>query len=255
MEIRIIPVKIDEELDNMEDFLKTLGDKLEGILEEGDVVVIASKILLKVRGLYIQLDDVKPSDKAVKLANLYNMDPRYVELILSYSDKVLGGVDKVLLTYAGKVLTANAGLDRKNIGGGRVSLPPYLLRGVSKEIYEYLLKRLGVKVGVVITDSVVHPLRMGTRLYAVDLYGFEPIKDYRGKEDIFGRNIVFTRMNLADEISSAAHLVMGEGREKIPVAIIKGLKLSLVERDLTQEIHIDPKECLYKDLYLHKILD
>ena len=249
MEIRIIPIEIDQEFKDMEEFKEILKEKLRGKVDNGDILVIASKVLLKARGLYTELKDIEPSGEALRLAKKYKVDPRFAELILKYSDTILGGVDGVVLTYAGKVLTANAGLDRKNIGVGRVSLPPYLLTGISKEIHDYLKEGLGVRLGIIITDSVVYPLRMGTRLYAVDVYGFEPVRDYRGEEDIYGRNIVFTRLNLADEISSAAHLVMGEGREKIPAALIKGLDVKLLDEEVTNKLRIPPSECLYRELY------
>ncbi len=249
MEVRILPIKYDVETKDFKEFKRILVEKLDGKIDEGDVLVIASKILLRVKGLYIQLEGIEPSEDAIRLSNKYGLDPRFAELIVKYSDVVLGGVEGAILTYAGGVLTANAGLDRKNIGLGMASLPPYLLRGTAKEIYNYIKETLGFRIGVIITDSVVYPLRMGTRLYAVDIYGFDPIKDYRGVEDIYGRNILFTRLNLADEVASAAHLVMGEGRERIPAVLIKGLDIRLVEDIGADKLMISPSECLYKDLY------
>jgi len=160
------------------------------------------------------------------LARRYNIDPRMAQLILQYSEAVIGGVEGVILTYTGGVLAANAGIDRKNVGLGRAALPPHLLRGVAREVREALNHSLGIDIGIVITDSVVYPLRMGTRAYAVDVAGIAPLRDYRGEEDLYGRRIEFTVLNIADEVASAAHLVMGEGGESRPGAIVRGLGIA-----------------------------
>lgn len=249
MSIEIIPVEMPIDITNMNDFLENLGSRVEGLLMDKDILVIASKILLKAKRLYIKLDDVEPSNKAVSLANKYDMDPRFVELILKNSSIVLGGVDGVLLTYIDNVLSANSGLDRKNIGIDMASLPPHLLRGSAEEVAEYIHREFGLKVAVLITDSIVYPLRMGTRQYVVDLYGLPPLIDYRGGRDLYDRTIQFTRMNLADEIASAAHLVMGEGDEATPLAIVRGVSYSYLDEDRVDDLYIKPSQCLYQTLY------
>lgn len=252
--VELIPLKIDLYEDWLK-FLENVSDNIKELIDEGDILVLASKVVLKTKKLFKSLGEVIPSKEAREIASRYKMDPRFVELILEYSKYILGGVEGVLLTYTGDIFTANAGLDRKNIGVDKVSLPPYLLRGTAREIYEFLVRRLGKKIGVVISDSIVYPLRLGTRAYAIDVYGFKPIRDYRGSRDLYGREIMYTRLNLADELASAAHLVMGEGRERIPVVLIKGVDIELYEGEVTDDLLIPPKECLYKDIYPEEILE
>ena len=246
--IRIIPLSIDVGED-FEKFILNVAMKIRFIADDNDILVFASKPILKAKKMYINLDDVEPGSIAKKIAEKYDLDPRMAELIIRYSDRVIGGVKEVLLTFTKGVFTANAGLDRKNIGEKYVALPPHLLIGTAKEIHRKIYEMVGLRLGIVITDSVVYPLRLGTRAYAVDIYGFNPVRDYRGSKDLYGRRIRYTLLNLADEIASAAHLAMGEGDEGIPVVLIKGVKIEPGEKYKVGDLLIRPEDCLYNSLY------
>jgi len=234
-------------------FIDEMVGILADMLEEGDILVYASKPLLIAREMVVEERDVDSSEEARRLSERYGLDPPFTELIIRYSQRVLGGVEGVLLTLAGDVFTANAGMDRKNVGLGRVALPPHLLKGVACELRRVIMDRLGVEVGIVISDSVVYPLRLGTRAYAVDICGIKPIKNYVGSRDLYGRVIRFTVLNVADELASAAHLVMGEGDEETPMAVIRGLTEYLGEGDIDM-LKIPPSRCLYRDLYPQDLL-
>ena len=244
--ISIIPIEMRVE-PGWREFLDKLVERLRTMIRDGDILVLASKPLLMAREMYVELNKVLLSKYAIMLAEEYRVDPRMAQLVTEYSDAILGGVEGVILTYTGGVLTANAGIDRKNIGHGRAALPPHLLRGVANEIRNVVVHRLEVEIGVVITDSVVYPLRMGTRAYAVDIAGIKPLRDYRGEKDMYGRRIEYTVLNLADEIASAAHLVMGEGSESRPGALVRGI--DILGEGTWRDLVIEPDKCLYRDLY------
>ncbi len=237
-------------------FTEELRNKLDGLISDGDIVVYASKPLLIAKGFIVKTSEVKPSNQALELARRYNVEPVTAELAIRYSEYVLGGVDQVLLTISGGVFTANGGVDRKNVGLDMASLPPHLLRGTACELKEMVDNWFGVSTAAVIIDSVVYPLRMGTRAYAVDVCGLKPLEDYRGRSDLYGRTIKFTVLNIADEVASAAHLVMGEGAEAKPIAVVKGLENYVVDNavDGTDMLKIHPMYCLYRELYPKELL-
>jgi len=232
-----------------DDPISKILDNIPIEINERDVLVISSKPLLIAYNKTIDLNNVKYSDRGLDLAYKYDIDPRFGELIISYSDRIYGGVSEAILTEVDGIIIANAGIDRKNVGGGELALPFTELKGIAKKFYDEIFKRFGVRVGVIITDSMVSPLRKGTKAVAVYIYGFKPVKDYRGVKDLYGRVIRYTQFALADSIASAAHLVIGEGAESIPAALVKGVDIELVDKDTTDEIKVGRDECIYRELY------
>lgn len=190
-------------------------------LEDGDVLALTSKIIACAEGRIAKLSDVKPSEKAKQLAKKFSMQPKFAELILREADRVYGGVEKAVLTLKNGVLTANAGVDNKNAPVGFAVLWPHDVQGWAKRIREEILGKTGRRVGVLIVDSGLVPLRMGTCGLALAVAGFKPVMDCRGERDIFGKPLVITRHAVADDLASAAHLLMGEAAEKTPVVLIR----------------------------------
>jgi coenzyme F420-0:L-glutamate ligase len=190
-------------------------------LETNDILAITSKIIAYAEGRLVKLSDVKPSDKAKELSQQFSLQPEFAELILQEADKIYGGVKKAILTLKNGVLTANAGIDNKNAPSDYVVLWSNNPQKWVKQIREEVRRRTGKKVGVLIIDSGLIPLRIGTIGLALAVSGFKPIKNHREKRDIFGKPIVITRHAIADDLASAAHLLMGEAAEKTPVVLIK----------------------------------
>jgi coenzyme F420-0:L-glutamate ligase len=190
-------------------------------LEDNDILAVTSKIIAYAEGRVAKLSSFKPSDRAKELAQQFSLRPEFAQLILREADKVYGGVEKAVLTLKDGVLTANAGIDNKNAPLNHVVLWPTNPEKWVKQIREEVKRRIGRKVGVLIVDSGLAPLRIGTIGLALAVAGFKPIKDHRGEKDIFGKPIVITRHAIADDLASAAHLLMGESVERTPIVLIR----------------------------------
>ena len=201
-------------------------------LENNDVLAITSKIVSYSEGRITQLGEVKPSDDARKLAEKYSLAPEFAELILRETERIYGGVDKAVLTFKNGLMTPNAGIDSKNTSNDYAVLWPSNPEKSAKEIREGIKDETGKSVAVMIVDSGLVPLRKGTNGLALAVAGFKPIRDSIGKKDLFGKRITITRQAVADDLASAAHLLMGEATERTPVVLIKEAPL-----DFDDEVH------------------
>lgn len=199
------------------DSLKT--QKLQ--LGDNDVLTLTSKVVSYSQGRLARLSDIKPSEKAKELAERFSLKPVFAELILREADKIYGGVERAVLALKDGALTPNAGIDNKNAPEGYVVLWPRDLKKWVKSFREEIKLRTGKCVGVLIVDSGLVPLRIGTSGLALAVAGFKPIRDHRNASDLYGKRIVMTRHAVADDLASAAHLLMGEAAEKTPVVLIK----------------------------------
>ena len=191
-------------------------------VEDNDILALASKIITYADGCLKKLKDVKPSGKAVEFAEKFSISPEFAELILCEAEEIYGGVEKAVLTLKNHVLTANAGIDKKNAPVGEAALWPRNPEKWAELIRKRVKERTGRNVGILIVDSRVTPLRIGTTGLALAVAGFKPVKDFRGEKDIFGKKLLITYHAVADDLASAAHLLMGEAAEKTPVVLIKG---------------------------------
>lgn len=246
--IKMYPIKMDV-VTEKDDFIEKLIEAMPLKPVNSDVIVISSKPLFISYGSVVNLDDITPSGAALETASRYNLDPRYVQLIFERSERVLGGVEGVLLTIVDRVALPNGGIDYKNSPGDTVVVPLHNVRHIARRIYYRIKDRYGVKVGIVISDSFISPLRMGTRAIAIASFGFNPIIDYRGRADLFGREIRFTLQSLGDDLACAAHILMGEADETVPGVLIRGANLELIEEDTTDMLKIPYDKCLYNRLY------
>lgn len=221
--------------------------------EDRDILAIASKALAAADGRFVLLKKISPSEKARKLAEKYSLAPGFVELILKESDQAYNGVYKAILTLKNHVLTVNAGIDQKNAPNGYVALWPLNPQSRANRIRNEIQKRVGKKIGVVIVDSQVAPLRMGTRGIALAVSGFKPVNDLRGKKDLYGKELSITRHAMADDIASAAHLMMGESNEKIPAVIIRDAPVVFTEESIkVDEMRIPSEECVFMSGLSHR---
>jgi len=214
-------------------------------IDDGDVLVLASKVVSMAQRRLTRLDTIDPSEEAKKLAEKYELDSRFAEVVLSEADEIYGGVPEALLTLKDGVLIANAGVDRKNAPVGSVVLWPEQPHASAEKIRAEILKRAGRRIGVLIVDSRVTPLRMGTTGVAIGIAGFSPIRDCRAEKDLYGKRVLITRHALADDLAGAAHLVMGETEAHMPAVLAKQVPISLTEEADPELLLIAASECLF----------
>jgi len=219
-------------------------------IDDGDVLVLASKVVSMAQGRLTRLDTISPSEEARKLAEKYELDSRFAEVVLSEADEVYGGVPGALLTLKDGVLIANAGVDRKNAPVGFVVLWPENSHESAEKIRAEILKRADRRIGVLIVDSRVTPLRMGTTGVAIGIAGFSPIRDCRTEKDLYGNEVLITRHALADDLAGAAHLVMGETEARMPVVLAKQVPISLAEEADPDLLLIAARECLFMSCFV-----
>lgn len=210
---------------------------LEGVgradesLRDGDIIVIAQKVVSKSEDRFFDLDAVTPSERAIELAGETDKDARLVELILSESDRVLRYRRGVLIVVhrLGLVL-ANAGIDRSNVGpdesGERVLLLPRDPDASCSRIRDKIRDVCGAKVAVVVNDSLGRAWRNGTTGVALGAAGLPALMDLRGQDDLFGRPLEATQLGLADEIASAASLLQGQADEGTPFVVVRGMEFT-----------------------------
>ena len=216
-------------------------------LEDGDIIVISAKAIGTAEGRVIRLSDVVPSPRAVRLAEMYDLEPAFAEVVISESDEILGGVKMALTTIKRGVLIANGGADQSNSPPGTVTLWPEDPQASAESIRAAFLEGKS-RLGVLVTDSRTLPLRMGNSAVAIGISGFRAIEDLRGKPDLFGRPMRIKRLAVADNIASAAQLVMGETSESTPVALVRGAPVAFGEGYAIEEAHIPRSQCLIMHL-------
>jgi coenzyme F420-0:L-glutamate ligase/coenzyme F420-1:gamma-L-glutamate ligase len=214
-------------------------------LEDGDIVAFADKIAAISEGRVIDLERVEPSEEAKALAERYALEPGFVEVVLQEADEVFGGVARALLTLKNDIIIANAGMDHKNAPVHSATLWPSNPNATAAKLRGELERTTGKRLGVLLVDSHVAPMRMGTLGFALGVAGFRPVKDCRGMKDLYGKPLRITRINLADDLASAAHLVMGETTERIAIAIIRDSNVSITDDYDPREVVIPKEECLF----------
>jgi coenzyme F420-0:L-glutamate ligase len=219
--LHAIYTKIIEPRENAIDVILQSIEKQKLELEDDDVLAVTSKIVAYAQGRIMKLSDIKPSQKAREIAPKYSMAPEFAELILQEADKIYGGVEKAILTLKSSVLTANAGIDNKNAPTGQVILWPNNIKEWTRSARDEVKAKTGRRVAVLIVDSGLMPLRIGTTGLALAVAGFKPIRDTRGDKDLYGKPLTITRHAVADDLASAAHLLMGEAAEKTPAVLVK----------------------------------
>lgn len=207
-------------------------------LADGDVLAIAQKIVSKAEGRLMRLADVQPGKRASKVAAQTDKDPRVVELILQESEEISRMRQGVLIVRHRLGFTsANAGIDRSNVaqsgGDETVLLLPLDPDASAAELRDEIMARLGVQVGVVITDSHGRPFRMGTVGVAIGVAGIPALWDRRGEPDLYGYQLQHTDIGVADEIAAAAGLLMGQAAEGMPVVLVRSLHLPVIEGKAT----------------------
>jgi coenzyme F420-0:L-glutamate ligase/coenzyme F420-1:gamma-L-glutamate ligase len=235
------------------------GDNLAGLIckaaerqgtpiQDGDIIVITHVAVSKAEGRVINLDNVVPSTYARTFAELYGKDPAMVEAILRESKGIIRMVDgKIITETKHGFICANSGIDKSNVPGERcVALLPEDPDASAARIRNEIKKLTGKDVAVIISDTHGRPLREGEINVAIGVSGLKPIRDRRGEKDLFGYTLRVKQTAIADELASAAELVIGQADEGVPAAIIRGYRYIKSEDAKAKEL-IRPKE---KDLFL-----
>jgi coenzyme F420-0:L-glutamate ligase/coenzyme F420-1:gamma-L-glutamate ligase len=233
--IQLLPVIGLPEIREGDDLAALVAELIE--LEPGDVVVVAQKVVSKVEGRVIRLDELEASAKARELAG-DERDPREVEAVLREAKRIVRERGPLVIaeTHHGFVC-ASAGVDHSNAPEpGMLVLLPVDPDESARFLRERLLEVTGVEVGVIVTDSFGRPFRQGTTDVAIGISGTPALVDLRGTTDRIGYELRSSRVAVADEIAGAADLARGKA-EGVPVVVVRGLRL---EGDGTaQEIVIE----------------
>lgn len=230
--IQIIPVGVSTDVRAHEDLdviiLDAIGEKRIEILD-GDVLVVAHKIVSKAEGRLVNLASVRPSREAVKMARKHGKDARVMELILRESTHVLRAQNGIIVSETKHGLVcANAGVDQSNVQGDVAVLLPVDPDKSARRLEDNIKKKTGKEIAVIITDTFGRPFRNGQTNVAIGVAGINPIRSYIGSHDMYGRKLRVSEIAIADEIASAAELVMGKA-EGVPTAIIRGFRFEKVK--------------------------
>lgn len=198
-------------------------------LEAGDVLVFAQKVVSKAEGRRVDLRTVTPGTAALEVARTVEKDPRLVELILRESRRIVRAAKDVLIVeHRLGLIMANAGIDQSNVAdpasGEFALLLPEDPDGSAARLGERLHALTGCTPGIVISDSFGRPWRVGTVGVAIGCAGLAATLDLRGETDMFGRPLRVTVVGHADEVASAASIVMGQAGEARPVVLVRGLE-------------------------------
>jgi coenzyme F420-0:L-glutamate ligase len=239
------------------DLVPTVLDAIDAAgatLQDGDVLAISSKYAAISEGRVVDLDSVQVSPEAQAIADHYRMSPTLAQLVLQEADHVFGGITHefngtevgFLLTHKDGIISPNAGLDRSNIPSGQVVLFPLDPYALAEDVRRAILAERGARIGVILTDSWLMPGRLGTTGVALATAGFAPVKDERGKADLFGNPMQVTQIGVADSICVCAQMVMGETAEATPIAIVRNTGVEITDAPVAvQDIAIPWEWCIY----------
>ena len=223
MSLEIIPVKLQKEIqegNNLMGFILSSKEKLQ----DGDIIVVAQKIISKQEGRIVNLLGIIPSILAVGIGKEYKKDPKLVEAILSESKRIIRMENGILIVETNNgIICANAGVDESNVEKDHVTLLPIDSDKSAKDLQQKLEEKTGLHLAVIISDTFGRPFRMGQVNCAIGVAGIESLLDYQGKKDTFGRILRVTALAISDEIASAAELIMGK-TNFTPVAIVRNYK-------------------------------
>ena len=237
MALEIIPVKIQKEIGLDVNLVDLILESTE--INDRDIVVFSQKIVSKNEGRILSLSSVVPSLLANGIASSYGKDPRLVELILSESKRIVRMEDGIIIveTKHGFVC-ANAGIDESNVQDGYATLLPDDPDQSANLLRDRIEQKTGKNIAVIISDTFGRPFRLGQTNVAIGIAGLEPILDYNGKPDTFGKIMQVTAIAVADEICSASELVMGKV-QKCPIVIVRNYNFSSSDAKIQKMLRSD----------------
>lgn len=253
-EIRLVPLKGIPEVkkgDSLGEMILGAAVREDFSFLDGDIVVIAQKVVSKAEGRVVNLSGVKPSGFALTVSEEVSKDPRLVEVILGESRRIVrmdereSGKGRLIVETAGGLILANAGVDASNVSGGEdVTLLPLDSDRSAGIIRKHIKDETGKDVAVIITDTVGRPWREGLTDIAIGCSGIKALSDRRGETDSKGLTLTATEMATADQVACAAGLLM-EKNSAIPVVVVRGVDYIRGEGD-SQELVRDPAHDLFR---------
>lgn len=229
-DLRIIPITGIGEIDPGTDLGGLIAHALQQqqlTLQQGDILVVTQKIVSKAEGRIVNLEAIEPSEFAKAFAEQYNKDPRHVEVVLRESKRIVRMDHGVLISETQHgFICANAGVDESNVEGGEfLTLLPVdsdqSAQHIRTRLQQLMAEEHPVEVAVIVSDTWGRPWRNAQVNMAIGVAGMEAIADYRGQKDAYGYEMHASMIAVADELSSAAELVMGKV-DRVPVALIRG---------------------------------
>lgn len=219
---------------------------------DGDIIVIAQKIISKSEKQLVNLDTITPTNEAIAISKIHNKDPRLIELILRESKEVVKVSEKNLIVETKHgFICANAGIDKSNVNSENnfVLLLPENPDETAKKIRQNIYQLIKKNVSIIISDTFGRPFRRGQTNVAIGVSGIMPLRSYIGEKDSYGKLLRVTEIAIVDELASSAELVMGK-TSKVPVVIIRGyeydLKGTSENKISIKDILRDKKEDLFR---------
>ncbi len=241
--MQIIPLHIEKEIEPSDDLSELILMSSE--LCDGDILVVAQKIVSKQEGRIVNLSTVTPSLLSEGISSQYRKDPRIIELILSETKRIVRMKNGIIIVETNNgVICANAGVDESNVKNGYATLLPINSDISAQIIRNKIREKTNKNVAVIISDTFGRPFRMGQTNCAIGISGLNPILNYAGTLDSFKKILRITEIAVADELSSAAELVMGKAL-KCPVAIIRDYSFK-IEDHVIDELIRPEDEDLFK---------
>ena len=249
--IKILPLKnfpIIEPNDNLEDIIKNSISSNNIKIDDNDIIVVAQKIISKSENRYVDLDTIKVSEEAETLALKLNKNKGLIQAIINESNKIISTEKNVVIVeHKLGFININAGIDQSNITQDNTAL--LLPEDPTKsaiDLHQKLSSRFNKEISIIISDSMTRPFRSGVTNFALASHNIQSLIDLKGKDDMFGNKLKGTEIAVADELASAAGLLMGQGDEGIPVVIIKGFNKSSYEVNNAFDLIVNENDDLYR---------
>ncbi|MFB5597662.1 MAG: coenzyme F420-0:L-glutamate ligase [Nitrosopumilaceae archaeon] len=240
MTLEIIPISIKHDIEQNEKLGNLIASKAK--LADDDILVVSQKIISKQEGQIVYLDSVIPSLLALGISSEYEKDPKLIEVILSESKRIVRMENGIIIVETNHGLVcANAGVDESNVAKGFATLLPKDPDKSALNLQKQILEKTGKHVAVLISDTFGRPFRMGQTDCAIGVAGINSIVDYEGKKDTFGKTLRVSAIAIADELCSAAELVMGKTL-RCPAAIIRNYKYKYSEGSMENLLRPDSED-------------
>lgn len=248
MEIKLIGLKgipLVKAGDNISEIIRDAILENDYGLQDGDIILIAETLISKAEGNIIELDEITPSEKAIEIAEICKKDPKLVEVILQNSNEIVEvGPNFIVTETKHGFVCANAAIDESNVDDGLATPVPENPDESARKIREFLENEFDKELAVIVTDTQGRAFRVGAIGTAIGCSGINPLWVRIGEKDLYGRELETTEIATADELASAASLIMGQADEGLPVVIISGFNAFEHLRDENSDIKplLRPKE-------------
>ena len=216
---------------------------------DGDVFIIAQKIISKAEDRYLNLSSLSLSSEAVSLSEKMNRDPYFIQAVINESNEIVSiGKNVIIVEHKLGFININAGIDKSNISQeiNQVLLLPENPSKSADLIQKKLSQKLEKNISVVITDSMTRPYRSGITNFALASANLQSLIDLTGDKDIYGNLLKNTEIAIADEIAAASGLLMGQGSDMQPVILLKGFNKDKYAINNALDLIVEKKDDLYR---------